>query len=259
MISDAFHLFTPFLQPIAFVWLLQVLGTVHLLWRRRIREALFPAGMAVLIWIIGGSPLATWLIASLERPYARAAGTEIPNADVVLMLGGCSRTSEFDLSGFDLQSNGDRVVTALGLVRLDKARALVLGGGTHKTNHGRVPEGQAFERWLTKWNLVSVPMFNLGLRDDTHDEAIHFQLLAKEHDWRSCLLVTSAWHMERSAAIFKKLGIPVTPVACDFEVIGLPHEAGQIKIIPGGQGFSLLGLYLHEKVGWLVYRVRGWV
>ena len=175
------------------------------------------------------------------------------------MLGGSSRTSENDLCGFDLQSNGDRVLTALGLMRLNKARALVLGGGTHHAARGRVPEGEVLERWLTNWNLVSAPMFNLGLRADTHDEAVHFQSLAKQHGWRTCLLVTSAWHMKRAEAIFTKLEIQVTPVACDFEVVGIPHRAGNLKLVPGLKGFSLLGLYLHEAVGWVVYRIRGWV
>ncbi|MBI3417957.1 MAG: YdcF family protein [Verrucomicrobia bacterium] len=259
MISDVLRLFTPFLQPIGFVWLLQMLWTVYLLKRKRIREALFPAAMAALIWIIGGSPLPAYLIATLEEPYARPPGAEVPHRDVIVMLGGCARTSQNDPNGFNLHSSGDRFITALALARQNKARALVLGGGNLRVLDGRVSEGKVFTDWLTNLGLVTMPMFNLGVREDTRDEAEHLQALAKEKGWQNCLLITSAAHMKRADAIFKKLGVDATPIACDFEVAGLPGEKYLTRLVPGLQGFSLLGIYLHERVGWFVYRLRGWV
>lgn len=259
MISDVLHLFTPLLQPIGFIWLLHLFWAAWLLRRLRLREAFFPVVLAAVIWIIGGSPLPAHLVATLEEPYARPAGAELPSRDVIVMLGGCARSSRNDFGGFNLHSSGDRLTTALALARQNKARALVLGGGALKTAAGRVSEGKAFVDWLTSLGIVTLPMFHLGVRADTHDEAEHLLALAKEKGWQNCLLVTSASHMKRAEAVFKKLGMSATPVACDFEVAGVPGEMSMTRLVPGLQGFSLLGIYLHERVGWFVYQWRGWI
>jgi uncharacterized SAM-binding protein YcdF (DUF218 family) len=66
--------------------------------------------------------------------------------------------------------------------------------------------------------------------------------------------------MRRALATFRKEGINVHPVACDFE--GLPMTEGEIsgfRIVPIVEDFKTLTLYMHEVVGWCYYKVRGWI
>ena len=66
--------------------------------------------------------------------------------------------------------------------------------------------------------------------------------------------------MRRSEAVFKKTGLEVIPVGSDFTGISAVESDSRIyNIIPGPGGFTALGYYLHEQIGWLYYRMRGWL
>jgi hypothetical protein len=58
--------------------------------------------------------------------------------------------------------------------------------------------------------------------------------------------------------VFRTLGMEVVPVACDFQKLGTPYR-GIPNPIPTSPGFYYMDTYLHEKLGWCVYRARGWI
>jgi uncharacterized SAM-binding protein YcdF (DUF218 family) len=161
--------------------------------------------------------------------------------------------------GFSGDRSPDRITTAWRLIRQNKGRALVLGGGGRRVEGGDQIDGQLLQDWFAYWGPLSVPTYNLGICADTHEEAERVQDLIKRHGWKSMILVTSAFHMERAEATFRKLGIPVYPVACDFQVLGRRDDPGTFKAFPGIQRIELLGVYVHEQMGLFIYRLRGWV
>jgi uncharacterized SAM-binding protein YcdF (DUF218 family) len=115
------------------------------------------------------------------------------------------------------------------------------------------------QEWVLASGLTTVTVTNLGLCANTHDEALRFKELSAQHGWRTVILVTSALHIPRSVAVFAAQGIAVVPVACDFQAYGVASMQGDFSPFPRQFRFHHLALYLHEKIGWLVYRWRGWV
>lgn len=99
---------------------------------------------------------------------------------------------------------------------------------------------------------------NLGICLDTHDESMAFKKLKRFKDWNSIILVTSALHMQRAKALFEHTGIKVRPMAADFEVYGVPQDL-PFSIFPRMHRLHLWGLYLHEKIGMIAYRNKGWI
>ena len=93
----------------------------------------------------------------------------------------------------------------------------------------------------------------------TRDEALRTQALAEAQGWHRIILVTSAGHMRRSEAVFRKLGLEVIPFACDFAGVAGVANSSTLKPAPSVGGFLHLEAYLHEVVGWWVYRWRGWL
>jgi uncharacterized SAM-binding protein YcdF (DUF218 family) len=256
-------------------------GVCWLVARRRWRSAIWLGIPTFLVFLFGSTPLAETIVAGVE---AGAAGGHLTEANagngggarsgdgklrkedgeggtVVLVLGGGYYVSDRDPYGFALCDGGTRVLTALELLRVEKASALVLGGGLPVPGRPDVTAPSLLESWVVSWGLARTAgvVTNLGICMNTHDEAVQFRKLEKAYDWRTVLLVTSALHMPRSVALFKKQGIEVVPVACDFKVYGVPGARLSFSFFPSQSRFQLLGLYLHEKIGWWVYRVRGWV
>jgi len=180
---------------------------------------------------------------------------------VVLMLGGGFYVSDKDCYGFALRDAGSRVLTALELIRTEKAATLVLGGSLPVAGRPGLSAPSLLEHWVAAWGLArtAVVVTNLGICMNTHDEAVQFRKLEKAYGWRKVLLVTSALHMPRSVALFKKQGIEVEPVACDFQAYGVPGARFSFSPFPRQRRFRMLELYLHEKIGWWVYRAKGWV
>jgi len=212
--------------------------------------------------------------------------------DAVVVLGGSHYASDYDAYGFGLGDAASRLVAGLDLFRTGKAKHLVLGGcgpvagetnlllsdrvmqwvdslqsvhagptisnsfSSSPGESARGDEPQQLDGTLAP-RPVDISVFTLGLCRDTHDEAIAFRKLCDSNHWQAVLLVTSALHMPRSAALFQKQGLDVIPVACDFQACGVSRCT--FSPFPRQARFELLRLFLHERVGWLVCQMRGWV
>ncbi|MGA2244422.1 MAG: YdcF family protein [Verrucomicrobiota bacterium] len=264
-----YHLqfFAPLTEPVGMLWFLMILGVLWLLCRRQWRSALWLGLPAFVLFVLGSTHLVEKLVAREERPWA--AGSKVSALqplsvsasapyDAVVALGGGDRISPDDPLGFALSDGASRFLTAIQLVRSGRARTLVLGGSWPMPGRPDEPSMNVLQAWVTNWELVQGTVTNLGICINTHDEAVAFRKLALSQGWSKVILVTSALHMRRGAALFAKQGIEVTPVAADFQVLREP-QAWVFSPFPTQHRLSLLALYLHEKIGWWVYRWRGWI
>lgn len=289
--------FAPLAEPVGAIWLLMVLGLAGLLWRHQWRSALWLGFPVVLLFIVGSTSVAEMLVAAEEKPWVGGPGaggqlTEVgrqraasdnfqignlhhlsttnpqtaaasfqpadPPADAVIALGGGQHVSHHDVLGFAMGEGGSRVLTAIELVRSGQARTLVLGGSWPMPGRTNVPAMWVVQAWVTSWELAGGAVTNLGICINTHDEAVAFRKLALVQGWLKVRLVTSALHMRRAVALFKQQGIAVTPVAADFHVQGVSQDM-PFSPFPRQHRLSLMTLYMHEKIGWCLYRMKGWV
>lgn len=254
--------FAPLAEPVGAIWFLTVLALIALLWRRQWRSALWLSFPVILLFVTGSTSVSDMLATAEERQWAtRARGTMLDDgapADAVVALGGGQRVSEQDPLGFAMEDRGSRVLTAVQLVRLGRARTLVLGGSWPMPNQPEIPSMCVVQNWIVSWGLCAGPVTNLGICVNTHDEAIAFSKMARQEGWSRIALITSALHMRRSVALFKKQGLQVIPVAADFQADGVSRDL-PFSPFPREQRMDLLALYLHEKIGWWVYRLKGWI
>lgn len=250
----------PLQNPLGALWLGMVLGVVVLLWRRERRSAvwlLIPTG---LLFLMGSTPLTDILVERAEAPYATDRTAQWAPADVAVALGGSHRASAGGLLSFDFGEAEDRVLTAVELGRSGAAKTLVLGGSSQEIS-GRpgVPTMALVRDWLVSTHLVAADTTDLGICRNTHDEAVRFKQMQEQAGWKTVLLVTSALHMPRAAATFRKAGIEVRPVACDFQVHGIAGAARSFTLLPSPRRVTLLTAYLHEQIGLLGYWWSGWI
>ncbi len=182
---------------------------------------------------------------------------DLPACDAIVQLGGASQPSSHEAGGVHLSFAGDRVLMALELARLGKAPVLCLSGGVPPEGSPSGNEADAVQLAIAERNMLTAEVISLGGSRDTRDEAVNTARLAAERGWTRILLVTSAAHMPRAAATFRQAGVTVVPAPCNFLT---DHWGPQSPLhIPSWDGFMSFSVWLHEKIGWLEYRRRGWV
>lgn len=249
----------PMVEPLGIFWLGLIFVGLLLLWRRRWAGGLALLVFAVLMTIMGSEMVAGSLLASLERPYAGRSLASTPSADAVVMLGGAHVMSKNDAFGIALGDGADRAITALELMRLGKAKRLVMGGGPIQVNGRHLELAPQLGPWVQSWRLFQQPVLYLTNCATTYEEALGVKALAQKEGWKTILLVTSAYHLRRSEGVFRQAGVNVVPVACDFHVLGVLRGDRWWNPTPRCIAVYHLNLFCHEMIGLWVYRARGWL
>ncbi len=97
------------------------------------------------------------------------------------------------------------------------------------------------------------PIETVGPVANTHDEAVGVAQLARSRGWKRVILVTHPWHMRRARAVFLKAGIDVLCSPCvegSYDLSDLTSPRGR---------FAACNNWLHETIGFQIYRRRGWL
>lgn len=248
------------LEPIGFVWSCLVVLTVLLIRKQRKRLAAALGALAAFIWVVGATPLPGALLGSLERPWVGVKRADLPAADAIVLLGGFSAPSREEVGRLHFNQSADRAMTALELVRLGKAKTLLVGGGAVTVDGKPFAEADLLKEILMVWKATEPEVISLGGSKHTRHEAEKVAKLAQERGWKRVLLVTSASHMKRAAGVFRTTtSLEVIPVPSAFLTSVSIITADSTDLVPRAAGFVKLENYLHEQIGWLVYRWRGWI
>ena len=230
--------------------------TVVLLRRSDRRLARITGSACLFLSLFGGTPLSGWLLARLEHPTSMAS---LPTrADAIVVLGGSYSASQAEPAGFKVNSAFDRITTGLALVDRGISTNLVLGGGIDPVAEPRIHDSEALRPWLERRIPANVRIRIIDSSATTREEAIHFAPMATREQWTRIVLVTSASHLPRATAAFRSEGIQVIPMACAFEGHARLNSHNRWTLIPNTGDLRLAGMWFHEQVGSLYYRLRGW-
>ena len=248
------------MEPVGFIWACLLL---LVLWCLRKRQPSLAAGAAVIalfIWIIGATPLPGSLLASLERPWVGLKREALPEADAIILLGGFSAPSREEVGRLHFNQSADRAVTALELLRMGKAKALVVGGSALMADGEPFVEADLFKSILATWQSGGPEVVSLGGCKHTRHEAEKVARLAGERGWKRVLLVTSASHLRRAVGVFRTTtGLEIVPVPSAFLTSASIITTDSTDFVPRSAGFGKVESWLHEVIGWRVYRWRGWI
>ncbi len=151
-------------------------------------------------------------------------------------------------------------MAGIELVRQGKSNVLILSSG----GRGKPPEpveAIAARNLVESWKVLppTARVELLGACINTRDEAVKMVDLAKARGWKKIILVTSAWHLRRATPLFKKTGLEVIPVGCDFQGTAALQAERRFTFVPRTSSLVLLKLWLEETMGYAYYALRGWV
>lgn len=221
-----------------------IAGIITFFFQRIRKFAIYLVGASALIYIIfANGPVSYWLIISLESRYPALKSFEkIEKFDTIVILPGHAEPDPyFPLSSTVNSSTAFRIIEALRIWRFFPDSKILISGPKD------VPE------------LMRKLLLALGVPDNriiieaestsTYENAV---ILQKKLGDRPFILVTSAGHMPRAMAVFKKLGMIPIPAPTDYMAGRNPLAT---RYLPSPSHLMYSDLAVHEYFGILWYRL----
>ena len=249
-----------FLYPVGLCLGILILGLVCL-WatrRQRLGKVLVTLG-TVLLLLYSTSFISSGLLVPLEQRYPALLHPETlswgpkdsTSPKWIVVLGGGH------VSDPRLPANSQISAPALGRVvegvRLHKAvpgSKLLLSGGAV---FDPVPEAEVMAQIAV---LLGVKPQDITLESDSRDTAEEAEIIAKMIGRETFILVTSAAHMPRSMALFRRRGMQPIPAPADFRAPNT-QSSDPMRFFPGVWSLVQTQIAVHEYLGLAWAWLRG--
>jgi uncharacterized SAM-binding protein YcdF (DUF218 family) len=197
------------------------------------------------------------LLRALEQPYANSTIATAPAADAIVVLGGYVRFESSTGRPIEITGAADRLFCASELYHAAKAPLILLSGGNVFKSSTVPPEAELARRILEEWGIPPSAILTEDQSRSTHENAVFSQRILAARGIRRILLVTSAFHMRRAAATFRRTGLTIIPFASDFLAEAEPPDF-LLSLLPDAEAIVNSQIAIKEWVGLTVYRSRGW-
>lgn len=198
------------------------------------------AALALLWLAVAFTPLTHWMGSDLPRRDT------LKKSDAVFVLA----------SG--MQSDGE--LTTLSMSRLVRGLELIGEGWAPRLILAEHPEPypsyEAAAKKLIGSLGLEIELIVVGPVRNTHDEAVAVAEKTRYMGFERIIVVTSPSHTRRAAAALEAQGvsvisIPAQQIRFDYENLVEPYDADN--------HVRAFGSLLHERVGLVYYRLRGWI
>jgi uncharacterized SAM-binding protein YcdF (DUF218 family) len=225
--------------------------------RARLGRALL-VGSVILLMVCSNKFVSKWLIRPLETRYPaipELTAGGIPPAlaacrYVVVLGGGNGNSPNMPATNLLSTSALGRITEAVRLLRvLPEAKLIVSGPGKgSREAHATVLARAAISLGIAADRIVHVDQAH-----DTEDESNAVQRIAGD---ARVALVTSAWHMPRSMALFRHAGVAALPCPADYQTHTREPFAFD-DVLWESAALHRSTLAVRERIGYLWIWLRG--
>lgn len=179
--------------------------------------------------------------------------------DIAIVLGGMGRIDERQ-QRFDFTYSGDRLFQTLPMYFQKRVGKILITGGSGSISKPKQREAIYIKKYL---KAILIPDSNIIIENNsknTYENAVFTKHILDSMQFNgSILLVTSSFHMRRSLAIFNKAGFKnVTPYVTN-KISGLRKYEIDHCFIPNIEAIATLNLILHEILGYITYKAKGYL
>lgn len=247
---------TSLIVPINLSVALLVLAAVLALlrWRRLAATVLVLALSWSLAWSLPATSLA--LGGALERTYAFLPPGQVQQADAIVVLGGHTAGNRANwFEPIDPAKRVTRIGRAAELYHAGRAPRIVLSGGALE---GDVSEAQGMAHSLKQMGVPDAALVLENASRNTYENAERTEEHLRGQNIRTVLVVTSALHMPRAMAAFRKQGIAATAAPAAPQIVR-PEDPAFSPWWPDERTIDASRSIIKEYAGLLVYWLRGWV
>ena len=233
------------LLPPASLLLLVLAGLVLLRRRRTLGRALMAAGL-ILLCLLSLPPVGNLLIRTLEAAYPPYTASS-KKADIVVVLGGGARDLTWVPSPpAPSEISLERLAEGISLARSLRL-PLAITGGSGEVAPGAAREADAMADAAVR---LGFPRRDLLLENRSRSTWENAEQVQKLLPGKTIVLVTSAYHMRRSAAMFRKHGFTVIPAPTGYRSASRPLSITSFIPRAGALDTSSTALAEYLSLAW---------
>lgn len=244
--------------PAGLIAILTILSLFYLLFDKKVR-ALLSLLFACCLFLFASNPIiSSYLVKQLEQQYPQKNPSNIPNADVIVVLGGSLRPPKPPRLSSQFTHSSDRFWYAMQLYKMGKAKKILLTGGNVFPDPEIKPEAFYIKQILVDLGIPKTAILLEEFSKTTEENAHFSKALFDQHGFKHILLITSAMHMPRAIKLFESTNITITPCSSDV-YIAASNKPNIFNWIPSASAFAMTTLAAHEYYGKWYYQLKNWL
>ena len=157
--------------------------------------------------------------------------------------------------------SGDRLFQAVWLLKQKHIKKILFSGGSGSLTSPDIKEGIHIRHWLNQIGIPDSLLIIEAKSDNTHENASftkHVLDSLGNNTYSKALLITSAAHMRRSLACFRKEGFKnIVPYPKDYYSSEFRIEFYHC-LLPSTDALYANNVFIHEIVGYVIYKLMGY-
>jgi uncharacterized SAM-binding protein YcdF (DUF218 family) len=238
------------LLPPASLLILVMAGIVMLRSHRALGRTLVTAGIA-LLYLLSLAPIGDRLIRPLETAFPPFHDSGVKVNAVVVLSGGAKDLSWVPAPTAPSDASLERLVAGIQIARTRRL-PLVITGGSGLVTRGGPKEADAMADAAVK---LGFPRRDLVIENRSRNTWESAQQVGALLPRQTIILVTSAFHMKRSAGMFRKQGFTVLPAPAGYKSQSRPFSI--TFLIPGAGALDTSATALSEYLSLTWYWSTG--
>jgi len=238
-------------------WVLALL-IVSLIIKNKQRSKRLIILSVVLFYFLSNHYMVDVFLRSWEYPVKNLPA-DSSSFDVGIVLGGGIITYNEDDKRLIFRSSADRGLQALQLYKQGRIKKILITAGPGSLVYQDKYESSYYRDYLISIGVPTTDIISDSLANNTRQNAVNSKtILDKLCPNGKFLLITSALHMRRSLGCYNKVGLKVTPYAVG-RLSTSPYHNIEYLFIPDLDALQYWSLLTHEWVGYLIYKVTGYI
>jgi len=229
-----------------------VLGVVLMAWRRTRRAGTIAVvGATVVLVVIMVVPVGAWLLAALEGRFPPPDPMPAEVAGIIVLGGGQDARITVERGQPTVNDSAERMIEAAALMRRYPQAEVIFSGGL---GFAGTTEADVASGIFTLMGVDTGRILFDETARNTYENALATYRLVQPDPDSTWLLVTSATHMPRSMAVFRKAGWPVVAYPVDYRT---GRSRGKEAWFLLARHLGDLDVVVHEYVGLVAYWALG--
>ncbi len=183
----------------------------------------------------------------------------IPNEtfEAAIVLGGGADPERMPQDRLYFHKGADRVIHALYLYKTGKVKKIIFTGGKGEVFEEPERNNQQIRDFYILCGVKESDIIMENIARNTYENAVFTARLIDKN--KKHILITSAFHMRRAQACFKKAGLDTLPFSCDFNSSKEKDRFAIKGFIPSAEAMSGWEIILKEWVGLMAYKISGYI